>query len=438
MRRLSSIVCLLLAAAAARADLEPVGRWDLPPDTGVAVVVKVAGDLALVGVDETAGNNPSGRLSLVDLTDPTAPTQRGELDLTGVPTDIAVHDGIAAVIWYHVRINRGVLALVDLSDPDQPELLSETTLAGKPTTVAWQPYFVLVGVEGTGAGVGHHLLVAYAADPWQPTLVDTTSLPYAPTAMSLDGDRLYLAGDSGSVSELEWFDVSDPTAVELLDSYGLSLLFTSLEAQGDFLHTLLSDGTYVLVDISSGFHLWFRASLGLAPPSGGLARRGDAVYAASGDGLTIIGTGDPDNPFAACLATGDPAVDVALGADICVLLDAAGLWTIPLCTEPMALEPQPEPSPPAAFRLEEPFPNPFNPKVTVNYALARPGEVRLSVHDARGRHVKTLVDGPQSAGPHKAVWRGKGIAGQAMPSGTYYLHLETETGTLTKSATLLR
>ncbi|MBC8426469.1 hypothetical protein H8E07_20310, partial [bacterium] len=85
MRRLSSIVCLLLAAAAARADLEPVGRWDLPPDSGVAVVVQVAGDLALVGVDAPAGHNPAGRLRLVDLTDPAPPPARGAPAPPGVP-----------------------------------------------------------------------------------------------------------------------------------------------------------------------------------------------------------------------------------------------------------------------------------------------------------------------------------------------------------------
>jgi len=439
MHRLVPLIILLLAAAAARADLDPVGRWDLSPDAGVAAVVRVAGDLALVGVDETAGNNPAGRLRLVDVADPAAPAGRGDVDLTGVPLDISIYDGIAAVTWYHARLNRGALALIDLDDPDQPEFMSEVTVHGKPVAVAWQPYFILVAVEGTSAGIGDHLLIEYAADPWHPGFVDTVSLPYAPSAMSLDGDRLYLAGvGGGGVPQCEWFDVSDPTDVEILDSYGLTLLFTSLAAQGDFLHTLLPDGTYVLVDVSSGYHLWFRASLGLAPPPGGLALAGDAVYAAAADGLTVIGTGDPDNPFAACLATGAPAVDVSLGANIGVLLDAAGFWTVPLCAEPMSNEPRPESAPPAILKLDEPYPNPFNPSVTVTYALARPGEARLTVHDARGRHVATLVDGPQTVGTHEAIWDGRDATGKAMPSGTYYLRLETVGSTLTRSATLIR
>jgi len=440
MRRLTFTCCLLIAAAAARADLEPVGRWDLPPGHGAAVTLQVDGDLALGGADDTVDNNPGGWLWTVDLTDPASPTQRGELELTGVPADIAVHDGIAAVVWYHARTNRGALALVDVSDPDHPELLSEATIYGKPTAVAWLPFFIAVAVEGTGAGIGDHLLIEYASDPWHPVFVDTQLLPYAPTAMALDGDRLYLAGDGGSVHGFEWFDMSDPSDPELLDSYNLSLLFVALDAQGDILHTLLPDGTYVLVDISSGFHLWFRASLGLEPPAGGLALRGAAVYTAAGDGLTVIGTGDPDHPFASCTVTDNPAVDVALGTDLCVLLDAGGLWTIPLCTEPMSLEDQPEPapSPPTRLWLGEPYPNPFNPSVTVSYTLPRPGEARLTVHDARGRQVAILVDSPETAGTHEAIWSGRDVAGKAMSSGTYYIWLEMNGETLTRMITLLR
>jgi len=74
----------------------------------------------------------------------------------------------------------------------------------------------------------------------------------------------------------------------------------------------------------------------------------------------------------------------------------------------------------------------------VAYALSRPGEANLTVHDARGRHVATLVDGPKSVGTHNAVWDGRDTTGKAMPSGTYYLRLATDGSTLTRSATLLR
>jgi hypothetical protein len=440
MRRLPHICCLLLAAAAARADLPPLGRWDLPPGAGVAAVLRIDGDLALVGVDETEGGNPSGRLRLLDLGDPAAPVPRGDLALTGVPTDIAVHDGIAAVAWYHGRLNRGAVALVDVADPDHPDPLAEIAVYGKTTAVAWHPFFVLAAVEGTGAGIGSHLLVTYVSDPWQPIFIGTTPLPYAPTAMALDGDRLYLAGLDDSVPQLEWFDVSDPSAPQLLDSYGLSLLFLALEPQGEVLHTLLPDGTYVLVDISSGYHLWFRASLGLAPPAGALARRGDAVYAAAGDGLTIIGIADPDHPFAACAHAAAPSVDVDLGESFAALLDTAGLTTYPLCTEPMSNEPPPEPEPlsPVQLFLGEPYPNPFNPSVTVTYTLPSPGETRLTVHDARGRLVATLLEAAMPAGEHEATWTGRDETGRAMPTGTYYLRLETATRSLMQMATLLR
>ncbi|MBU0741731.1 hypothetical protein KJ554_05175, partial [bacterium] len=335
MRRVPFICCLLAAAAPASAwTPAPLGRWDLPAGRGAAVTLQLDGDLALVGADDTADNgNPGGWFWAVDLSDPAAPVQRAELELTGVPADIARHGDIAAVVWYHVRINRGALALIDLGDPPPPGIAAEATVFGAPTAVAWLPPYVVTAVRGTGAGIGDHLLVQYAADPGNPVYADTVLLPFAPSALALGDGLLYVSGDAGSLAQLEWFDTSDPSDMTLVDSWGLSLHFVALDVQGDLLHTLRESGDYVLVDLS-GDYLWFRAALDLPSPPGGLARSGDAIYAAAGGNLTVIGAGDPDHPFTAGTFADGAAADVALGADVCALLDATGLWTLPLFDGP--------------------------------------------------------------------------------------------------------
>lgn len=83
-----------------------------------------------------------------------------------------------------------------------------------------------------------------------------------------------------------------------------------------------------------------------------------------------------------------------------------------------------DPRRPAAARLAGNYPNPFNPTTTIAWDLDQPLQVRLSVYDARGRLVRTLVDGGAAAGRHRTAWDGTDRAGTAVASGVYFARLE--------------
>ena len=74
---------------------------------------------------------------------------------------------------------------------------------------------------------------------------------------------------------------------------------------------------------------------------------------------------------------------------------------------------------PSIFALEPNFPNPFNPATTLTYDLPAAAYVVLQVHDLSGRHIRTLAQGRQNAGRHRATWRGLDNAGQPVPTGVY-------------------
>jgi flagellar hook assembly protein FlgD len=76
---------------------------------------------------------------------------------------------------------------------------------------------------------------------------------------------------------------------------------------------------------------------------------------------------------------------------------------------------------PAAVRLMEVAPNPFNPRTTIALRLDRPGPVEVAVHDLAGRRLAVLADRHFAAGRHTLVWRGTDEAGRALPSGTYHI-----------------
>jgi len=75
--------------------------------------------------------------------------------------------------------------------------------------------------------------------------------------------------------------------------------------------------------------------------------------------------------------------------------------------------------------IQRVFPNPFNPSVTIEYALDHPAQVILQIHDLAGRLVATLVNQYQTpqGGTLSAVWDGKNSNGRRTSSGLYFWRL---------------
>lgn len=89
-------------------------------------------------------------------------------------------------------------------------------------------------------------------------------------------------------------------------------------------------------------------------------------------------------------------------------------------------------------RLEQSFPNPFNPATTIPFSIAQSGRVTLGVYDVRGELVASLVDGHRDAGRHVAHWDGRTDAGVVAPTGVYFARLESNRVTETRKLVLLK
>ncbi len=74
---------------------------------------------------------------------------------------------------------------------------------------------------------------------------------------------------------------------------------------------------------------------------------------------------------------------------------------------------------PSAFDLRPNYPNPFNPSTTIAYQLRHPAHVTLTIHNARGQEVRTLVKGLQTQGMHRVHWDGTNTYGERAASGLY-------------------
>src|SRR5690606_20863138 len=69
--------------------------------------------------------------------------------------------------------------------------------------------------------------------------------------------------------------------------------------------------------------------------------------------------------------------------------------------------------------LEGNYPNPFNPRTTIRFALPAATPVTLTVYDALGRQLDVLVHGTLLAGQHEVAFDAS-----ALPSGVYLYRLD--------------
>ena len=97
------------------------------------------------------------------------------------------------------------------------------------------------------------------------------------------------------------------------------------------------------------------------------------------------------------------------------------------------------PVPPSkASRLLPNRPNPFNPRTTLRFELAEPGDLSLVLFDAAGRKVRDWHFPAHSAGEGSVVWDGADERDRGVGSGVYYLRLRAGATTDGRRILLLR
>lgn len=73
----------------------------------------------------------------------------------------------------------------------------------------------------------------------------------------------------------------------------------------------------------------------------------------------------------------------------------------------------------AAVLAARAWPNPCNPRAVIGFTMPRAGRVRVDLHDARGRLVRTLLDADRPAGAATVAWDGRDGAGRPAAAGSY-------------------
>lgn len=153
-------------------------------------------------------------------------------------------------------------------------------------------------------------------------------------------------------------------------------------------------------------------------------------------GLPFIALDDLQLPEGSPLI--DAAMDLGLTMDILgnpvpyVTLPDIGAYESEYAVAPVGDEI------PASAPVLSAWPNPFNPRTTLSYELARDGHVSVEIYDIQGRRVSVLESGHQAAGMHQVVWNGIDVQGRALPSGVYNAVLRLGNEVHARKLTLVR
>lgn len=260
------------------------------------------------------------------------------------------------------------------------------------------------GSDGTPVwSVSYNHLGASADDPSEmilddagnPILVGSTAGDYL--IVKLDGSNGATVWSQSYAGPQGWYDVANAV---------------TFAPNGDIVVTGFSDGTGTSWDV---------ATLGLEPTIGKIrwVERWDGVDHITDEGLALT-----IDPLGRLYVSGYSYTE-AQGMDQLVLA-----YQLTVGTGVGQL-------PPAVVVLEG-YPNPFNPRITLSYALEVEGPALLELLDIKGRRVVKLIDGFLPAGRGSIVWQGLDVGGHIVPSGTYLARMRSGSSTTTTKITLSR
>jgi hypothetical protein len=88
---------------------------------------------------------------------------------------------------------------------------------------------------------------------------------------------------------------------------------------------------------------------------------------------------------------------------------------------------------PSQIELKQNYPNPFNPMTNIRYGLPKNSFVKLTVYNALGREIETLVNEKQSAGTYETAFDAS-----RYPSGVYFYRLTTDGFSETRKMLLIK
>jgi hypothetical protein len=419
----------------------PIGHFESP---GHATSIAVSQANAYIADGEEG-------LRILDISTPTSPTSIGWFDCVGTVEGIRVSGNYAymacGVGGFRIADLSMVSNPVEIAVVDTGDAIADVEISNNYAYVlecsgTW--HILDVGNPLAITAVGDVQIPEFSCDPYYPAparIKKTGSYAYlmgrdmgftifslsnpaipveigygnrAASDIAVFGHNAYLVAYAGAV---QIFDITDPGTPLFVGTRLTPGLAKAIDISGHY--AFIADGT-------GGIRVFDLSYEPLPEPIGHLdipgnansiAISGDYAFVTAGDsGLYVANISEPRTPrLTGHYTTSGSAQRVAVEGSMAYVAEmtSLGIYDCSAATsasENFIVHP-------SSFSLSA-YPNPFNPTTTIRYDLPQSGPVQLSVYDILGRHVRTLFNGPQTAGSHTAQFDGS-----AFSSGIYFVRL---------------
>ncbi|MAV93442.1 MAG: hypothetical protein CMG01_04725, partial [Candidatus Marinimicrobia bacterium] len=87
----------------------------------------------------------------------------------------------------------------------------------------------------------------------------------------------------------------------------------------------------------------------------------------------------------------------------------------------------------SSLSISKAYPNPFNPSTNLEYSIADPGFVKITVFDVTGRQVSIIENSYKNSGEHKLTWNAENNT-----SGIYYIQISSDSEVKAQKVVLLK
>ncbi len=399
-------------------------------------------------------------LTVVDVSLPSAPWVTGSLsDIDVHPIGVFVIDTVA----YHNNGVNATFSTASVADPATPYKLGWCFRAN-PTT---EPKGIHVLDTLTYlANADKGLFFIDTADPGLPTVIDSFNTPGTALDLFVKDTLSYIADQDS----LQIVSVADPTSAFRAGAVGMPNYCYDVFVVDTFAYVACqsnfgTDGTVQIVNVSDPMAPLIVSSVAMNGDPLAVYVSGDYAYVAAADwwssekgprrvgglrpawtarmpadvegGLRIVDVLDPTSPVlvASYDTPGDPR-DVFVRDTLVFIADYDSLQILRhviVGIEETKGKPQD-----TSLWLEQNQPNPFSEITIIRYTLPNQGRVSITIYDANGRLVRTLVDEEQRAGSHFVRWDRRDDLDDEVNSGVYFYRLTTGSITLTKKMTLVQ
>jgi len=404
-----------------------------------------------------AGSTPGPDIGFIDLgsVDPGLSLNTGsswsvDLGMAISYVDAMVHNGSLLAVMSAGKISlvtvsrygpvlRGAVFLADFDPPASDRVL------------AFLDEHTLVALDGGRTGVPKNFRVIDVTDPDFPVQIGNYPLadPYG-SSLITTGSLVVVSGvQVNSVVPVQIYDGQDRLDFQHVATHDFHWTVSRIYAHGDYLYSIHRDptnslnglGNFQVWDISDPANAVFTSDLSVALPSD-FVMAGDWAYQVS-TGL-ILDLSDPSFPapagnFSVFNLAGNKMWDVQASTEYILTgydtahflvahggtgeVSSVGADDLPLSGRGMSLQA---------------VPNPFNPRVNLQFDLPAASVTHLEIFDLRGRLVTDLGEKHRQAGSHSETWDGIDRLGRDLPSGVYMVRVRTDEGSASRKIVLAR